>query len=69
MTISDLVKRLQNYLDGKGYTFKVPSDTQVKLGKDINNQTETFDYFDIVRVDKDIVLVPTDKWDRRNREK
>lgn len=65
MTISDLVQRLNSFMKGESFCFRVPSTAQVKLGKEIDNQTDVFDYFDVVRVGDDIVLVPSSKWERR----
>lgn len=64
MTISDLVKRLQTMLSGSSMLSHVESNAQIRLGKDYNNTDDTFEYFEIQRVGKDVVLVPTDKWER-----
>ena len=38
---------------------------QIKLGKDYGEKSPVFDYFDIVIVGEDIVLVPSDVWERK----
>ena len=67
MTISDLIKRLQTMLSKSSMLPHVESNAQVKLGKDYNNTDDTFEYFEIQRVGKDVVLVPTDKWERSHK--
>lgn len=63
MTISDLVKRLTNlYRDGV-----VNSSAQIKIATKINDWSERFDYFEIKVIDKDVYLVPTDVWDRKEK--
>lgn len=64
MTVSDLISCLKSYVDGTGYKIKVDRSAQVKIGKDINNQKDVWDFFDVIRVNKDLVLVPSDKWER-----
>lgn len=58
MTVSDLIERLKRIQKEKGST------VQVHIGKLYNNAQERFEFFDIDTKGKDIVLVPTDKWDR-----
>lgn len=59
MTISDLVQRLTKlYKDGK-----VNSSAQVKL-----NCSQVFDYFEIKTVGDDVFLVPTDVWNRKEKD-
>lgn len=65
MTLCDLINRLKSFMDGKQFGFAVERDAQVKLGKYIGNEKDVYDYFDIIRVGKTLVLVPSDKWDRR----
>lgn len=60
MTVSDLIERLKRIMKEKG------SAVQVHLGKVYNDTQEKFEFFEIDAKGKDIVLVPTDKWDRNN---
>lgn len=69
MTVSDLINCLKSYVEGTGYRFRVGSTAQVKIGKHINDQKDVWDFFDVIRVNKDLVLVPSDKWDRNGLEK
>lgn len=66
MTISDLIKRLQTMVSGTGMLTRVKPDTQIKIGRKIGCKHDVFEYFDIEIDGKDIVLVPTDKWDRKS---
>lgn len=59
MTISDFVARLSRLQK------EIGSVAQIKLGKDYGEKSPVFDYFDIVVVGKDIVLVPSDVWERK----
>ena len=59
MTISDFVARLTRLQK------EIGSVAQIKLGKDYGEKSPVFDYFDIVVVGKDIVLVPSDVWERK----
>lgn len=67
MTISDLVARLQSMISQKGMLPVVKSTAQVKIGKQIGNKDDVYEYFDIVKQGNDIVLMPVDKWDRRGK--
>lgn len=67
MTISDLVKRLQAMQSGSSMLSHVESNAQVKIGKSYNDTSDPFEYFEIQRVGKDVVLVPTDKWERLHK--
>lgn len=69
MTLSDFVSRLTAMQNEKSICFKLNPNAQVKLGKAIGDSENTFDYFDIQRVGNDIVLVPSDKWDKHNRSR
>lgn len=60
MTISDFIERLKRMQKEMGST------VQVQIGKEYNNPKERFEFFDIVKEEKDVVLVPTDKWERKN---
>lgn len=60
MTISDFIERLKLIMREKGST------VQVQIGKEYNNPQEKFEFFEINTKGKEIVLVPTDKWDRNN---
>lgn len=59
MTISDFVARLTRLQK------EIGSVAQIKLGKDYGEKSPVFDYFDIVVVGKDIILVPSDVWERK----
>ena len=39
--------------------------SQVKIGKNFNDAEDVYDYFDIVKRDGCVILVPSDKWDRK----
>lgn len=69
MTVSDLISCLKSYVEGTGYKFRVDSSAQVKIGKEINNQKDVWDFFDVIRVNKDLVFVPSDKWERGKLKK
>jgi hypothetical protein len=59
MTISDFVARLIRLQK------EIGNVAQIKLGKEYGETSPAFDYFDIVILDKDIVLVPSDVWERK----
>lgn len=59
MTISDFVARLTRLQK------EIGNVAQIKLGKEYGETSPVFDYFDIVIVDKDIVLVPSNIWERK----
>lgn len=60
MTISDFIERL------KRLQKEVGSAAQVHIGKQYNNTKERFEFFEVIKDDeKKVVLVPTDKWDRK----
>lgn len=59
MTISDFIARLKRLQD------QIGAVAQIKLGKDLNESTQCFDYFDIEVTNGDIVLVPSDKWENK----
>lgn len=59
MTISDFVARLSRLQK------EIGNVAQIKLGKEYGETEPVFDYFDIVIVDKDIVLVPSDVWEHK----
>ena len=61
MTISDFIERL------KRLQKEVGSAAQVHIGKQYNNAQERFEFFEVIKDsdEKKIVLVPTDKWDRK----
>lgn len=61
MTISDFIERLKRLQSEMG------TSVQVQIGKQYNNAQERFEFFEVIKSDKDIVLVPTDKWDRKDR--
>ena len=61
MTISDFIERL------KRLQKEVGSVAQVHLGKQYNNTQERFEFFEVIKKDKDVVLMPTDKWDRKDK--
>lgn len=69
MTVSDLIGCLKSYVEGTGYKFRVDSSAQVKIGKEINNQKDVWDFFDVIRVNKDLVFVSSDKWERGKLKK
>lgn len=64
MTLCDLINRLKSFMDGTQFCFRVDRTAQVKLGKYVGNEKDVYDYFDIIKVGKDLVLVPSDKWDK-----
>lgn len=60
MTISDFIERL------KRLQKEVGSAAQVHIGKRYNDTQERFEFFEVIKSDeKKIILVPTDKWDRK----
>ena len=63
MTISDFIQRLETLVKGKTLTSGVDRNAQVKLGKKYNDTSDVFDFFDIVRKDGDVVLVPSNAWE------
>lgn len=60
MTISDFIERL------KRIQKEVGAAAQVHIGKQYNNTQERFEFFEVIKDDKKVVLVPTDKWERNN---
>lgn len=60
MTISDFIERL------KRLQKEVGSTAQVHIGKQYNNTQERFEFFELVKTNKEVVLVPTDKWEKKN---
>lgn len=64
MTVCDLVQILKGLIDGTSYRTQICRTSQVKIGKEINNPKEVYHYFDVICDGKDVVLVPSDKWDR-----
>lgn len=65
MTITDFISRLQALMSAKTKTTGVDSSAQVKIGKRIGDDSDVFEYFDIVRKDGDVVIVPSDRWSRK----
>lgn len=61
MTISDFIERL------KRLQKEVGSTAQVQIGKQYNNTQERFEFFEVIKNEKDVVLVPTDKWDKKDK--
>lgn len=61
MTVSDFIERLKRLQSEMGST------VQVQIGKQYNDTKERFEFFEVMEAGKDIVLVPTDKWDRKDR--
>lgn len=61
MTVSDFIERLKRLQSEMGST------VQVQIGKKYNDTQERFEFFEIMKAGKDVVLVPTDKWDRKNK--
>lgn len=61
MTISDFIERLKRLQN------EVGSAAQVHIGKQYNNTQERFEFFEVLKDadEKKVVLVPTDKWDRK----
>lgn len=69
MTLCDLINRLKSFMDDKRSLFAVDRTAQVKLGKYVGNEKDVYDYFDIIRVNNTLVLVPSDKWDKHALKK
>ena len=63
MTISDLVARLSRLQKEIGPT------AQVKIGKKYNKTTDCFDFFDIDSSGDCVVLVPSDKWEPKQKRR
>ena len=59
MTVSDFIERLKRLQSEMG------SSVQVQIGKQYNDTKERFEFFEVMKSDKDIVLVPADKWDHK----
>lgn len=55
MTVSDFIERLKRLQSEMGST------VQVQIGKQYNDTKERFEFFEVMKAGKDIVLVPTDK--------
>lgn len=64
MTISDLIQRLQTCMKEGG------SDMQIRIGRDFNTTDDAFEFFDVRHApgDKVVYLVPSDKWDRKQKD-
>lgn len=58
MTISDFIERL------KRIQKEVGAAAQVQIGKQYNNKQERFEFFEVMKDEKKVILVPTDKWDK-----
>jgi hypothetical protein len=63
MTISDLILRLTTLQKQTGPV------AQIKIGKEFNNKDSFFDYFQIDATGNDVVLVPSDAWDKKDQKK
>lgn len=61
MTVSDFIERLKKLQSEMG------SAVQVHIGKQYNNTQEKFEFFEVMKKGKSIILVPTDKWDRKDK--
>lgn len=59
MTISDFIARLSRLQKEIGPV------AQIKLGKEYNQSDPCFDYFDIEVANDNVILVPSDKWERK----
>lgn len=59
MTISDFVARLERLQKQIGPV------AQIKIGKEYNRADSFYDYFDIEVANDDVILVPSDKWERK----
>ncbi len=64
MTLGDFIQRLETLVKERTLTSGVDRTAQVKLGKHFNDTSDVYDFFDIKRKDGDLILVPSDKWDR-----
>lgn len=60
MTLGDFITRLKNLQKD----IKIKPNSQVQLGKAFNSSDDPFEYFDIKIVDSNVILVPSDRWDR-----
>lgn len=60
MTLCDFISRLKNIQKDS----HVSNTAQIHLGKSFNSADNPFEYFDIQIVGENIVLVPSDKWDK-----
>lgn len=65
MTLCDLVLRLQELMKEKTWNSGITRTSQVKIGKSMDNSDDCFDFFDIVKKDDCIVLMPSSKWERK----
>ena len=61
MTVSDFIERLKKLQNEMG------TAVQVHIGKQYNNTQEKFEFFEVMKSGKNIILMPTDKWDRNSR--
>lgn len=59
MTISDFVARLERLQKQIGPV------SQIKIGKEYNRSDLFYDYFDIEVANDNVILVPSDKWERK----
>lgn len=58
MTVCDFLCRIQEMMKRSG-VYRLDPLAQVKIEDDV------FDYFDISMKDNNLVIVPSDKWDRK----
>lgn len=61
MTVSDLIMRLQNVQKAVG------SGATVRIAKELDNTDNTFEFFEVRKQEKEIILMPTSIWDRRTK--
>lgn len=64
MTLGDFIKRLSSMIEGKGIYQSATRNAQVKLAKRIGDLRDVYDYFEVKKDGENIVLVPTDIWDK-----
>lgn len=67
MTLGDFVKRLEGMIEGKGIYQSATRNAQVKLAKRPRDTFDVYDFFEVKKIGDDIVLVPSEVWDRSQK--
>lgn len=62
MTVSDLIMRLQNAQKAVG------SGATVRIAKELDKTDNTFEFFEVRKQEKEIILMPTSIWDRKKHD-
>ena len=62
MTVSDLIMRLQNMQKNVG------SGATARIAKELDKTDNTFEFFEVRKQEKEIILMPTSIWDRKKHD-